>query len=112
MGKFNNKISAEFHPPKKWILERALSYQNVEMEASKLEAVGVKCPANKITCKKGFVTDLAPRGISLAQQLSMIFSISAYVSFAQKRVIISIMMHRVNLLITIRPQRKHQIMYS
>jgi hypothetical protein len=28
MGKFNSKISAEFHPPKKWILERALSYQN------------------------------------------------------------------------------------
>ena len=65
MGKFNNKISAEFHPPKKWILERALSYQNVETEASKLEAVGVKCPANRITCSKGFVTDLAsvPRAI-------------------------------------------------
>ena len=65
MGKFNNKISAEFHPPKKWILERALSYQNDEIETSTLEAVGVKCPANKITCTKGFVTDLAsvPRAI-------------------------------------------------
>ena len=65
MGKFNNKISAEFHPPKKWILERALSYQNDDMEASKLEAVGVNCPASRITCKKGFVTDLAsvPRAI-------------------------------------------------
>ena len=65
MGKFNNKISAEFHPPKKWILERALSYQNEEIDESVLEAVGVKCPASKITCRKGFVTDLAsvPRAI-------------------------------------------------
>ena len=65
MGKFNNKISAEFHPPKKWILERALTYQNVDMEESALQSVGIKCPASKITCKKGFETDLAsvPRGI-------------------------------------------------
>jgi len=65
MGKFNNKISAEFHPPKKWILERALSYQNEEIDESVLETVGVKCPASKITCRKGFVTDLAsvPRAI-------------------------------------------------
>ena len=65
MGKFNNKISAEFHPPKKWILERALSYQNDEIEESPLQAVGIKCPASKITCKKGFETDLAsvPRAI-------------------------------------------------
>ena len=65
MGKFSNKISAEFHPPKKWILERALSYQNEEMEESALQSVGVKCPASKITCKEGFVTDLAsvPRAI-------------------------------------------------
>ena len=65
MGKFNDKISAEFHPPKKWILERALSYQNEEMEESALQSVGVKCAASRITCKKGFVTDLAsvPRAI-------------------------------------------------
>ena len=65
MGKCNNKISAEFHPPKKWILERSLSYQNEEMEESALQSVGVKCPASRITCKKGFVTDLAsvPRAI-------------------------------------------------
>ena len=64
MGKFNNKISAEYNPPK-WILERALSYQNDEIEESPLQAVGVKCPASKITCKKGFETDLAsvPRAI-------------------------------------------------
>ena len=65
MGKFNSKISAEFHPPKKWILERALSYQNDEMEESPLQSVGIKCPASRITCTKGFETDLAsvPRAI-------------------------------------------------
>ncbi len=65
MGKFNSKISAEFHPPKKWILERALSYQNENIEIKALQDVGVKVPANRVTCKKGFVTDLAsvPRAI-------------------------------------------------
>jgi hypothetical protein len=35
------------------------------MEESALQSVGVKCPASRITCKKGFVTDLAsvPRAI-------------------------------------------------
>tara|TARA_Y100001938_G_scaffold150398_1_gene241135 strand:- start:2438 stop:2959 length:522 start_codon:yes stop_codon:yes gene_type:complete len=59
MGKFNNKISAEYTPPKNWVLERALSYKNEEMEVEALEAIGVKCPSNRITCKKGFKTDLA-----------------------------------------------------
>jgi hypothetical protein len=59
MGKFNNKIEAEFTPPKAWVLSRALSYQNDETDVQALESVGVKCPANKITCKKGFKTDLA-----------------------------------------------------
>ena len=65
MGKFNSKISAEFHPPKKWILERALSYQNENIEINALQDVGVKVPSNRVTCKKGFVTDLAsvPRAI-------------------------------------------------
>ena len=59
MGTFNNKIEAEFNPPKQWILSRALSYQNEEMEESPLQAVGIKCPKSKITCSKGFKTDLA-----------------------------------------------------
>ena len=59
MGSFNNKIEAEFNPPKTWVLSRALSYQNDEMEESPLQAVGIKCPASRITCKKGFKTDLA-----------------------------------------------------
>jgi hypothetical protein len=59
MGTFNNKIEAEFNPPKQWILSRALSYQNEDMEESPLQAVGIKCPKSKITCSKGFKTDLA-----------------------------------------------------
>jgi hypothetical protein len=66
MGKFNSKISAEFHPPKKWILERALSYQNDDINEEHLKAVGINVTSSgKISCKKGFVTDLAsvPRAI-------------------------------------------------
>ena len=59
MGKFNNKIEAEFNPPKTWVLSRALSYQNINIFSSALQDVGVKVPANRITCKKGFKTDLA-----------------------------------------------------
>ena len=65
MGSFNNKISAEYNPPRKWVLERALSYRDRNIDVDTLEKIGVKCPAHKITCKKGFTTDLAsvPRGI-------------------------------------------------
>ena len=65
MGKFNNKISAEFHPPRKWILERLLSYKNDDIDNEALEAVGVGGKENEIRCTKGFVTDLAsvPRAI-------------------------------------------------
>ena len=65
MGSFNNKISAEYNPPRKWVLERALSYRDRNIDVDTLEKIGVKCPAHKITCKNGFTTDLAsvPRGI-------------------------------------------------
>ena len=59
MGMFNNKIEAEFNPPRKWVLERALSYQNENIDIDALEKIGVECPAHRITCKKDFVTDLA-----------------------------------------------------
>lgn len=59
MGTFNNKIEAEFTPPKKWVLSRMLSYQNYDIDMSALEAVDVKTDANKIKCVKGFATDLA-----------------------------------------------------
>jgi len=60
MGTFNDKISAEFHPPRKWILERALSYTNADLDVDSLKEIGVQVTKDgKITCKKGFVTDLA-----------------------------------------------------
>ena len=59
MGKFNNKISAEYNPPRKWILERALSYTNPDIDEVALERVGVCVKGSRISVKKGFVTDLA-----------------------------------------------------
>ena len=61
MGKFNGRISAEFHPPRKWVLERPLTYRNADIAKYKeaLVAVKVPTPRNKITVKKGFKTDLA-----------------------------------------------------
>ena len=59
MGKFNNKIEAEFNPPRKWILSRMLTYTNPEMDDDALERVGVEVKGSKITVRKDFVTDLA-----------------------------------------------------
>ena len=60
MGTFNDKISAEYHPPRKWVLERALSYTNTDLEVDALKEIGVQITkSGKITCKKDFVTDLA-----------------------------------------------------
>ena len=59
MGKFNNKIEAEFNPPRKWVLSRALSYKNVDIDADSLEALGINAKSFRITCNKGMITDLA-----------------------------------------------------
>jgi len=59
MGKFNNKIEAEFDPPRKWVLSRALTYTNPDIDEDALNNVGVNVKGNKITVKKDFVTDLA-----------------------------------------------------
>ena len=59
MGKFNNKIEAEFNPPRKWILSRMLTYTNPDIDEDALERVGVEVKGSKITVKKDFVTDLA-----------------------------------------------------
>ena len=59
MGKFNNKIEAEFNPPRKWILSRMLTYTNPDIDEDALERVGVKVKGCKITVRKDFVTDLA-----------------------------------------------------
>ena len=65
MGKFNNKISAEFHPPRKWILERMLSYKSDEIDTASMQAIGLGGKEHEVKCTKGFVTDLAsvPRAI-------------------------------------------------
>ena len=59
MGRFNNKVQAEFTPPKKWELSRQLTYRNEDMDCESLNAVKIATPAHRITVKKGFVTDLA-----------------------------------------------------
>ena len=59
MGKFNNKIQAEFNPPRKWILSRMLTYTNPDIDEDALERVGVEVKGCKIAVKKDFVTDLA-----------------------------------------------------
>ena len=59
MGRFNNKIEAEFNPPRKWVLSRLLSYQNKDMDEDVLKVVGVSVVASRISVGNGFVTDLA-----------------------------------------------------
>jgi hypothetical protein len=67
MGKFNNKILAEFQPPKKWKLGRDLMYTTTDLYANEVNAlkkvgVNVVRDTNKtesITVPSGFITDLA-----------------------------------------------------
>ena len=67
MGKFNDKILAEFQPPKKWKLGRDLTYTTNDLtavEVRSLHSVGVAVirDTNKtesITVPIGFITDLA-----------------------------------------------------
>ena len=71
MGQYNNKIMAEFDPPRKWVLGRDLSYTTTlpEQDIKILKKIGVKLKNENllttITVKKGFVTDLAsaPRAL-------------------------------------------------
>lgn len=69
--KFNGKISAEFTPPKTWKLEKGLSFTVgndhgvTDDDMDTLQEIGVNISnsggdrTNRITCKKGMVTDLA-----------------------------------------------------
>ena len=67
MGKFTNKILAEFQPPKKWKLGRDLVYTTTDLYANEVKAlkdVGVEIVRNtnkteSITVPSGFITDLA-----------------------------------------------------
>ena len=59
MGKFTNRIQAEFNPPRKWVLSRELIYTNPYIDEDALNDVGAEVKGHKVTVKKGFVTDLA-----------------------------------------------------
>ena len=67
MGKFTNKILAEFQPPRKWKLGRDLVYTTTDLYANEVKAlkdvgVAVVRDTNKtetITVSSGFITDLA-----------------------------------------------------
>ena len=62
MGKFNDKIEAEFDPPRKWILSRALSYQwdyDADVDEDALKLIGLPVDQHEIVVDEGFVTDLA-----------------------------------------------------
>jgi hypothetical protein len=70
MGEYNNKIMAEFNPPRKWILGRDLSYATEALDSEDVNAlkqIGVNIDkkqiglelCDQITVNAGFVTDLA-----------------------------------------------------
>ena len=63
MGKFNGKISAEFTPPKTWVLEKLLSFKTGELSPSDIEVlmeIGANVDNNgRIICNRGMKTDLA-----------------------------------------------------
>ena len=65
MGIFSGKISAEFTPPKTWVLNRDLSFTTDKLTPSDgeiLELVGANIEINnnvEITCEEGMKTDLA-----------------------------------------------------
>ena len=67
MGKFTNKILAEFQPPRKWKLGRDLVYTTTDLYANEVKAlkdvgVAVVRDTNKtetITVPTEFITDLA-----------------------------------------------------
>jgi hypothetical protein len=63
MGEFNGKITAEFTPPKTWVLEKGLSFVTedlTEAEIHVLQRVGANvADTGRISVKKGTSTDLA-----------------------------------------------------
>ena len=63
MGQFNSKITATFDPPRKWIMQKDLTYTCTDLsddEAVALATIGVQIENdNRIRVKEDFVTDLA-----------------------------------------------------
>ncbi len=65
--KFNGKISAEFTPPKTWVLEKGLSFTigldhgitKQDMELLKECGININVEKGTISCRKGMHTDLA-----------------------------------------------------
>ena len=62
-GNFNDKLSAEYTPPKTWELERVLSFKThllTQADIALLKEVGANIASTgRISCKKGMKTDLA-----------------------------------------------------
>ena len=63
MSKFNGLLDAKFHPPRTWVLDSALVYDDdhlSEDDIKTLNAIGLKVKKNgKITAPKGLKTDMA-----------------------------------------------------
>ena len=63
MEKFNGKISAEFSPPKTWVLNKELSFKTDKLTDSDikiLQKVGANIDdEGQISCDEGMKTDLA-----------------------------------------------------
>jgi hypothetical protein len=66
MGTFNRLLSATFHPPRKWVLVKDLSYQCDQLTSEETEAlktVGVIItPEGTVTVPIDFETDIKPLG--------------------------------------------------
>ena len=63
MGQFNAKITAEYNPPRKWIMKKDLTYTCTNLtddEVMALTSVGVQVENNnRVRVREDFVTDLA-----------------------------------------------------
>ena len=63
MGQFNSKITATFDPPRKWIMQKDLTYTCTDLtddEAVALATIGVQIENNnRVRVREDFVTDLA-----------------------------------------------------
>lgn len=63
MSRFNRLLDATFTPPRRWVLNTALSFDGdwlTEEEVNQLKSIGVRITSKgKVTVNKGFDTDLA-----------------------------------------------------
>ena len=64
MSKFNGYLDAKFHPPRTWVLDTKLTYDDdhlTDAQADDLKAVGAPIDGrnHKVTAPKGLKTDMA-----------------------------------------------------